>query len=522
MRAAIDPRTPVIVGVGQSSERIDNPDYRGLSAVELAAEAARAALRDCGADVTAVARRIDTVAGVRQFEISTPWASAPLGRSTNYPRSVAGRIGANPADAILEVVGGQSPQHLVNEMSGAIAAGERTVAMLFGSEAISTVRHLMAADQKPDFSEVVDGQLNDRGYGLEGMSDAEFVTHGLVDAPSQYALLDNARRARLGLTREQYRRQMAQLFAPLTGVAATNPFAASPVERSVDELAAITMSNRMIADPYPRLMVARDQVNQGAAVLLMAVSIAMEIGVPQDHWVFLHGHADLRERNLLDRPDLSRAPSAVIAAEEALRVADIDVDQIATFDLYSCFPIAVFNVCDGMGLSADDPRGLTLTGGLPYFGGAGNNYSMHAIAETVCALRDRPGSYGMVGANGGTLSKYSVGIYSTTSRPWQADGSVALQSELQSRPVAEVAQRPDGFARIETYTVRDTKSGPVGIIVGRLDADDRRLLANPAEADDDLLHLLIDGEPIGAQIMVQPNETGNKAALSTARLQGVQ
>jgi acetyl-CoA C-acetyltransferase len=315
---------------------------------------------------------------------------------------------------------------------------------------------------------------------------------------------------------------MAQLFAPFTGVAATNPFAASPVERSVDELAAITMSNRMIADPYPRLMVARDQVNQGAAVLLMPVSIALEIGVPVDRWVFLHGHADLRERNLLDRPDLSRAPSAVVAAEEALRVAHIDVDGIATFDLYSCFPIAVSNVIDGIGVSADDPRGLTLTGGLPYFGGAGNNYSMHAIAETVRAMRDRPGAYGMVGANGGTLSKYSVGIYSTAQCTWRADRSAPLQSELQSRPVAEVAQTPEGSARIDTYTVRHTKSGPIGIIVGRLDADDRRFLANPAEGDYDLLDLLIDSEPIGAQIVVQHHETGNTAALGTARLQEVQ
>ena len=30
----------------------------------------------------------------------------------------------------------------------------------------------------------------------------------------------------------------------------------------------------MISDPYPRLLVARDQVNQGAAVLLMSVAAA--------------------------------------------------------------------------------------------------------------------------------------------------------------------------------------------------------------------------------------------------------
>ncbi|MBJ7337134.1 acetyl-CoA acetyltransferase [Mycolicibacterium sp.] len=514
MSAHLDPRTPVLVGVGQCSERIDDLGYRALSAVDLAAEAARAALIDCGTDTTAVARRIDTVAGVRQFEISTPRARAPFGKSNNYPRSVAHRIGADPADAILEVVGGQSPQHLVNEMSAAIAAGDRDVVMIFGSEAISTVRHLMSADEKPDFTETVDGQLTDRGYGLEGMSGPEYVTHGLVDAPSQYALLENARRARLAVTADQYRHQMAELLSPFTHVAAVNPFAASPAERTVAELETITPSNRMIADPYPRLMVARDQVNQGAAVLLMSVVTAAELAVPEEHWVYLHGHADLREATLLDRRDLSRAPSAVLAAQEALRVAGIEQGQIATFDLYSCFPIAVSNVCDGLGLSVNDPRGLTLTGGLPYFGGAGNNYSMHAIAETVHAMRKNPGSYGLVGANGGTLSKYSAGVYSTTPRTWHADRSTELQSELLAKPGTTTTLAPTGTAHIETYTVRHTKSGPVGIIVGRLTADDRRFLANPADDDDGLMELLMNGDPVGAYITVLPNETGNTARLA--------
>jgi acetyl-CoA C-acetyltransferase len=48
---------------------------------------------------------------------------APLGRSDNYPQSVAGRIGARQARAILEVSGGQAPEHLVNEFAAVIAAG---------------------------------------------------------------------------------------------------------------------------------------------------------------------------------------------------------------------------------------------------------------------------------------------------------------------------------------------------------------------------------------------------------------
>src|SRR4051812_19571704 len=113
----LDPRTPVLVGVGQCAERIDDPDYEGLSAADLAGRAATYALADTGADAEAVAAAIDTIAGVRQFETSTPIAEAPLGRADNYPRAVARRIGADPAHAILEVAGGQAPQRLVTEMA---------------------------------------------------------------------------------------------------------------------------------------------------------------------------------------------------------------------------------------------------------------------------------------------------------------------------------------------------------------------------------------------------------------------
>src|SRR5258705_4038856 len=123
---AVDPRTPVIVGIGQSAENIGDSSYRGMSSVELATAAAQAALSDTGVDTAAVAQAIDTVAGIRQFEISgrTP---APLGKSNNYPRSVARPVGASPARAILEAIGGQGPQHLLTEFAGAVAAGRGDV-----------------------------------------------------------------------------------------------------------------------------------------------------------------------------------------------------------------------------------------------------------------------------------------------------------------------------------------------------------------------------------------------------------
>jgi acetyl-CoA C-acetyltransferase len=505
-----DPRTPVVVGVGQAAERIDDSGYRGMSSVELATAAARSALCDCGADLDAVARAIDVVAGVRQFEISGP-VPAPLGRSTNYPRSVARRIGAEPARAILEVIGGQGPQHLVTEFAAAIAAGTCEVAMVFGSDAVSTERFYANRDNRPDFSETVDGQLEDRGYGYDGLFNKYTVSHGLIGAPAQYGLMENARRARLGLGVAEYRQAMAELFAPFTKIAAKNPFSASPVERSVEELATVTDGNRMICDPYPRLLLARDQVNQGAAALLMSVAAARRLGVPEEKWVYLRGHADMSEQPLLERVDLGRSPASVLAVREALSVAGIGLDDVATFDLYSCFAVPVFNICDGVGLATDDPRGLTLTGGLPFFGGPGNNYSMHAIAETVAKMRDKPGEFGLVGANGGIMSKYSVGVYSTEPGEWTPDGTAALQDEVARFPKVPVITAAEGPARIETYSVRYDWPVRTGIIVGRLVADDSRFLATTE--DEELLYVLTDTDPIGTRISVRSFEYGNRAEL---------
>ena len=507
----VDPRTPVIVGVGQFTERIDDPDYRGMSAVELATEAARAALADTGADVAAVAKAIDAVVGLRQFEISGPMP-ALLGKSNNYPRSVMQRVGGNPARAVLEPVGGQGPQKVVTEFGAAIAAGDIDVAMIIGSEPGSTARYFADRDDKPDFTEHVDGQLEDRGHGLYSYIGEYTIKHGLTGAPAQYGLMDNARRGRLGLSVADYRHEMAELFAPFSKIAAKNPFSSSPVERSVEEITSVTDDNRMICDPYPRLLVARDQVNQGASAILMSVDAARRLGVPEEKWVYLHGHADMVEQGLLERADLGASPAAVHAAREALRVADIGVDDIATFDLYSCFPFPVFVICEALGIDGDDPRNLTLTGGLPYFGGPGNSYSLHGIAETVTEMRYRPGQFGFVGANGGIMSKYSVGIYSTRPVDWRADRSAALNKDVAALPMVTVTEVVDGPATIETYSMRYDWPVRTGIIVGRLDANNSRFMAT--SDDDDLVALLADGEPLGARISVRSTEHGNRASLA--------
>jgi acetyl-CoA C-acetyltransferase len=502
--AAIDDRTPVLIGVGEASERVSAPDYAALSPADLAAAAARAALADAGVD--AHAHEIDVLAAIRQFEISTPGAAAPFGCSNNFPRSIARRIGADPTRAILEVTGGQGPQHLVNEFAHEIAAGRAEMALFVGSEAISTVRHLQANGQTRDWAETVDGALEDRGYGLEGLLSPALMRHGARAPMHFYALFENARRAKRGLDRAAYRAEMGALFAPFTDVAAANPHAMSRERFSAEDLASVTKDNRLVADPFPRRVVSRDQANQGAAVLMASYAKARALGVAPEKMVFLRGGADVYERTVMERQDLAQSPASVLAMRAALIAAGASMSDIGRFDLYSCFPIAVFNICDAFGLSASDPRGLTLTGGLPFFGGAGNNYSMHAIASMVQTLRREPGALGLVAANGGFLSKYSVGIYAAKPAPFAPFDSAPLQAEINSWPSPVATESPEGACTVESYTI-DYSAEPRVTIVGR-DGQNRRFAAMGAKGDAAIAAKFEAQEPLGAAVEVKLDDRG--------------
>ena len=116
-----DDDVPVIVGVGQFSERLDDPGYRGLSPADIAAEAGRAALADAAATAP-LEPMIGIVSGIRAFEDSTP-IPAPFGKADKYSLAVARRLGLAPHSAILEKAGGNSPLSALADIAERIRAG---------------------------------------------------------------------------------------------------------------------------------------------------------------------------------------------------------------------------------------------------------------------------------------------------------------------------------------------------------------------------------------------------------------
>lgn len=509
--------TPVLVGIGQHSERFGDDGYEALIPVAMAVRAARLALQDAGVSVG----QVDVLACTRQFDESVPGFPPMLGAPDSFPRAVSKRLGADPARCIYAVTGGQSPQELVTELAGEIAAGTTRMALVVAAEAISTVLHLSRSAEKPDLSEATasGGQSLDenRGVGLSGILAGTQVAHQLTDAPTQYAMFENARRTQLGQTRAEQAQEMGRWFAPFAEVAAANPHAALRTAFTAEELVTVTDSNRMIVDPYPKSVVAREKVNQSAAVLITSEEVATELGIPRELWVYLHGHSDLKDRELTQRQDLSRSEPAVAAINASLKMAGISLDDVAAFDLYSCFPIAVSAVASDLGLTPEDPRRLTVTGGLPFFGGPGNGYSMHGIVEIVDRCRRDPQSWGLVGANGGMFSKYSVGLYSAIPGEWHVGNDARLQAELDAPPSVPVALHPHGMATLETWTVRFEGGGPRAVVIGRL-ASGERFIANDFAEDDEVRDLLLGENGPGALVYVRSLPEGNRVTLTETRM----
>lgn len=478
---------PILVGCGQITQREPDP-AAALSPMDLTTAAARKAAEDTGAGRKAL-EALDTIVQIRTFA-DTSWRFVcPFGSPTNPPKSLAGRLGATSARRLVYTwPGGNMTQWCINRMFEMITRGEVQAALIAGGEALATQKAAERAGLKLDWSEDAGGQPEQWGVSTRGWNDME-DRHRMAGAIFAYPLVETAIRGHKGHTIPEHMQSMGELFARFAAVAAANPLADRRDGFTAEQIATVSEKNPFIGFPYTKLMNANAFIDQAAAIMLMSVAKAKQLGIPREKWVYLHGCGDAYDHwNLTERINHWSSPAMRTVAEESFRMAGMTVDDMDYFDLYSCFPSAVQIACAEMGIAEDDPRGLTVTGGLPYFGGPGNNYVTHSIAEMMNRVRRRPGSYGLVTANGNYVTKQSAGIYSTD-RPDRKFAPVdpkIYQARIDADKGPAVAEVAEGHATVETYTVLHDRKGPsFSIVFGRLD-DGRRFIANTA-ADQELL-----------------------------------
>jgi acetyl-CoA C-acetyltransferase len=482
-------RIPVIVGVGQITDTATPPD-RARSPLQLMVDAARAAGEDAGPG-SALLRAVDSLVVVRMFSDSTPRFKSPHGRMANPPWSVAQRIGALNGDGPRELVytpgGGNMPQVALNRACERIAQGESTVALLTGAEALRTELAARRAGVNLDWQEDAPGAPEEWGGHRWAWSEHE-AAHNMQAAINMYPLFEQAirgargRSGARGYSNDAHRLAMGRLFARFASVARDNPLATRRKGYSAEEIATPSEANPITGFPYTKLMTASVYVDQSAAVIVCSAAKADELGIADHRRVYLHGCAQGDDHwYVTERWNLHSSPAIRAVVRKTFDMAEKALADVAAFDLYSCFPSAVEITCQEIGLDEDDPRDLTVTGGLPYFGGPGNNYVMHSIAAMVERMRRQPGAFGLVTANGNYVTKHAAGLYSTTplARPWVREAPSILQRELDALPKAPFTETPEGAGTIESYTVVHSKTGPeLGIVVGRLVESGVRFVAN--------------------------------------------
>jgi acetyl-CoA C-acetyltransferase len=492
-------RVPILVGCSQITQREEDP-AKALSPMDLTEAAARQAAADTGAG-KALLGALDTVLVVRSFA-DTSWRfGAPFGQSSNPPRTLVERLGASGAERqIYTFPGGNMVQWSINRMFEMITRGELGAALIAGGEALSTQKAAQRAGLELDWNEEPGGQPEMWGVETRGWNDVE-DRHRMAGAIFAYPMFENALRHHKGRTVAEHGAKLGQLFARFAAVAAANPLADRRDGFSAEQIATVGPDNPYIGFPYTKLMNANAFIDQSAALILTSVAKAKALGIPQDKWVYLHGCSDTYDHwYISDRKDFYSSPAMRVAGEEALAMADCGLDDMGAFDIYSCFPSAVQLACQELGLALDDPRGLTVTGGLPYFGGPGNNYVTHSIAEMMNRVRAKPGMKGLVTSCGNYVTKEAVGIYSTDApdRAFAPKDPSVYQAALNADKGRTSIEAASGAAEIETYTVMHDRAGPSYAIIMAILEDGRRCIANTAE-DPELLADMVANDYMGAQ-----------------------
>lgn len=455
---SLDPRTPVLVGAGQVISRPDpsEPVTGRPEPTELMARALEQAADDSGG----------SGAGRRLLErANTIRILPPLSWSYSNPGLiVAERLGISPGEFALAGIGGNGPQSVASRTCVQIANGDLDVALIAGADCIGTRLSVRKDPEHPTLSWTTQPATTPDPVSLDEYRDPVTAIEraASLDRPLRvFPLFANALRADARRSIEEDADFVATMWARFSEVASKNPYAWGPTGLTADEIRTVGPQNRMVSFPYPKLQMANDRVDLGAGFILCSYEAATSAGVPRDRMIFPVSGADANDHWFLThRMDLHSSPAIRIASGCAFGLAGLTVDDCAHVDIYSCFPCAVQIATKEIGLPTHDPtRPLTITGGLGFAGGPGNNYVSHSIAAMTDLLRKEKGA-GLITGLGWYATKHAIGIW-CSEPPVNGFRYENVQSEVDALPQrAPVPNQHEGAeGSVETYTVLVGRDG---------------------------------------------------------------
>ena len=460
----IDPRLPVLVGIGTATQRED--DFaRAREPLDLMLEAVQRAAHDAGGS--------GLLASLGRIAVPTGrW------RYRNPAGEIARAIGAPSATTVLASVG-VLQQSLIGDACRRIAAGEIDAALVVGGDAGYRLLRARMAGQRAG-----ERQQDDRpDVGLEPEEDLRHpaeVQAGITLPAPLYAIIESAWRAKQGWSVDAHRDRLAAMLERFSEIASGNPDAWRRTRLNAAEIREPSDRNAPQAFPYMRHHCSNWSVDQAGALLLCSAGRAEKLGITRERWVFPWASTESSHMVAVSaRADLAVCDGARLAGRAALAAGGIeDPTQLDLVELYSCFPIAVELYAEALDLPPT--RDLTVTGGMPFAGGPYNNYVLQATCRMARLIRDGRGRNGLVSSVSGILTKQGFGLWAKAPAPHGftfADVS-AETARLQAR--MEVAEGYRGPARVAGYTVVHEKSSQRGLVLADT-PDGRRALATSTD-----------------------------------------
>jgi acetyl-CoA C-acetyltransferase len=394
------------------------------------------------------------------------------------PGELCRDLGIKPIKKVYLPDGGHSPQMLINRAANDVVSGNLRCVLITGGEAAYSIFKTFK-NQRPEHwpERKMPKYIEKRAWEYTNKIERKY---GFRNAPLTYAIFETALRASSGRNLKDHNKYMGKLFEHFSKHASNNPYSWTQEYFTAEEIITPTPENRYIDHPYTKRMCANMFVDQSASLLITNEELAKLLKIKREKWVYLMGGADLHNiPHVSRRPKLDTSPAVKEATRIALNQAGLTLKDINKFDLYSCFPSIVEIIMNELGIKEDDPRDLTITGGLPYFGGPLSVYSLHSIINAVELIRKNNSLKVLVVANGGYNTKESVGIYGSEPPviPWGTLKDQEVQETILENALPEPVENANGKLAIEGYSIMYSRFGQPerAIFIGTLQNGERTL-----------------------------------------------
>ncbi|MFW9880530.1 MAG: hypothetical protein ACFFG0_46265 [Candidatus Thorarchaeota archaeon] len=393
----------------------------------------------------------------------------------------------DPSHTYVAPISGNIPQLLVNKAAKAISLGESKVILITGGEASYSKYRAKKGRITLNWPKPPSKAINESRKAIIFYLSKFENQYKLTNPTYIYALIETALRAASNRSLKDHLKFIGKRYERFSKIASENPYAWEQTQFSSDEIITPSSFNRIICHPYTKHMVANLYVDQSAALIITSEDIAENFGIDKRFWVYPMGGADLKNIfYMAQRPRLYDSPAIKEASRLALEQAGLKLNEIDVFDLYSCFPCMVEIARQEIGIPEDDPRDLTITGGLSFFGGPFSSYSMHSIVSAVELIQNNPSKKVMILANGGYNTSESIGIYGKKppSKSWKNIDYIKIQQKINAKALPEPIEEANGNLTIEAYTfIYNRNNLPEwGVVMGHLENGERTLAFIIAES----------------------------------------